>query len=153
MAVELKSFDSRILGESPEVRRLSPPNAPYYLPIREHGGILPIKKGGESMGARGASLRVLSYTPGTKTNQKNPKLSPRQRFITIEFDYPPADKETAIIEHEAAVSADIAGQLALLGEKVRNLKASGLEEGVSTRLLIYAGELVCQGAEPRRAAT
>ena len=41
----------------------------------------------------------------------------------------------------------------MLGEKVRNLKASGLEEGVSTRLLIYAGELIGQGIEPRRAAT
>jgi nitric oxide reductase NorQ protein len=36
---------------------------------------------------------------------------------------------------------------------VRNLKASGLEEGVSTRLLIYAGELIRQGIAPRRSAT
>jgi nitric oxide reductase NorQ protein len=47
----------------------------------------------------------------------------------------------------------MATQLAQLGEKVRNLKASGLEEGVSTRLLIYAGELMRQGIAPRRAAT
>ena len=47
----------------------------------------------------------------------------------------------------------MAHQLATLGEKVRNLKASGLEEGVSTRLLIYAGELIRQGIPPRRAAT
>jgi nitric oxide reductase NorQ protein len=33
------------------------------------------------------------------------------------------------------------------------LKASGLEEGVSTRLLIYAGELIRQGIAARRAAT
>ncbi len=47
----------------------------------------------------------------------------------------------------------MADQLAILGEKVRHLKASGLEEGVSTRLLIYAGELIRQGISPRRAAT
>jgi nitric oxide reductase NorQ protein len=47
----------------------------------------------------------------------------------------------------------MAMQLAVLGEKVRNLNASGLEEGVSTRLLIYAGELIRQGIAPRRAAT
>lgn len=41
--------------------------------------------------------------------------------------------------------------LAKLGEKVRHLKASGLEEGVSTRLLIYAGQLIRQGVPPRRA--
>ena len=73
--------------------------------------------------------------------------------MTIEFTYPPAEKEVDIIAHEAGVDRDMALQLALLGEKVRNLKASGLEEGVSTRLLIYAGELIRQGITPRRAAT
>jgi len=73
------------------------------------------------------------------------KHSTRQRFVTIEFTYPPADKEVEIIAHEAGVEQDIAHQLAVLGEKVRHLKASGLEEGVSTRLLIYAGELIRQG--------
>src|SRR5229473_597037 len=76
-----------------------------------------------------------------------------KRFVTIEFTYPPADKEVEIIAHEAGVDQDIAHQLAVLGEKVRHLKASGLEEGVSTRLLIYAGELIRQGIAPRRAAT
>ncbi len=42
-------------------------------------------------------------------------------------------------------------ELAKLGEKVRNLRDQGLEEGVSTRLLIYAGQLMVQGVEPRRA--
>ena len=41
--------------------------------------------------------------------------------------------------------------LAKLGEKVRHLKASGLEEGVSTRLLVYAGQLIGRGV-PARAA-
>ena len=35
MPVELKTFDSRILGEAPEVRRLSPADAPFYLPIAD----------------------------------------------------------------------------------------------------------------------
>ncbi len=96
---------------------------------------------------------MISYNPGYQSIQKNLKHSTRQRFVTIEFDYPPAEKETEIIRHEAGVDEDIAGQLALLGEKVRNLKASGLEEGVSTRLLIYAGELIGQGISPRRAET
>ena len=54
---------------------------------------------------------------------------------------------------EAGIDRDTAMDLALLGEKVRHLKASGLEEGVSTRLLIYAGELIRQGIAPRRAST
>jgi len=96
---------------------------------------------------------VISYNPGYQSIQKNLKHSTRQRFITIEFNYPPAEKEVEIIAHEAGVSHDMAYQLALLGEKVRHLKASGLEEGVSTRLLIYAGDLIQQGISPRRAAT
>ena len=42
--------------------------------------------------------------------------------------------------------------LAVIGERVRNLKQHGFEEGVSTRLLIYAGNLIATGIEARRAA-
>ena len=46
---------------------------------------------------------------------------------------------------------ETAMDLAKVGEKVRHLKATGLEEGVSTRLLIYAGLLIGSGISPRRA--
>ena len=45
--------------------------------------------------------------------------------------------------------ADTTLQLAQLGEKVRNLKEHGLGEGASTRLLIYAGQLITQGITPQ----
>jgi len=122
-------------------------------PLSDHRRILPIEKRGETIEAHDGFLLVISYNPGYQSIQKNLKHSTRQRFVTIEFTYPPADKEVAIIAHEAGVENDIAMQLAVLGEKVRHLKASGLEEGVSTRLLIYAGELIRQGISPRRAAT
>jgi nitric oxide reductase NorQ protein len=61
------------------------------------------------------------------------------------------DLEAQIVEHEAGVDKDTAYQLAKLGEKVRNLKEHGLGEGASTRLLIYAGQLIAQGIAPRRA--
>ena len=38
-----------------------------------------------------------------------------------------------------------------LGQKIRNLKEQGLEEGASTRLLIYAGKMITQGISSRRA--
>ena len=41
--------------------------------------------------------------------------------------------------------------LARLGEKIRNLQEHGLQESASTRLLIYAGRLIVEGIEPRRA--
>ena len=34
---------------------------------------------------------------------------------------------------------------------MRNLREHGLHEGVSTRLLVYAAQLVGRGIEPRRA--
>jgi nitric oxide reductase NorQ protein len=71
--------------------------------------------------------------------------------MSIEFGYPPRDLEATIIGHEAGVSDAIAMELAKLGEKVRHLKEHGLAEGVSTRLLIYAGKLIHQGITPRRA--
>ena len=122
-------------------------------PLSDHRRILPIEKRGETIEAHDGFLLVISYNPGYQSIQKNLKHSTRQRFVTIEFTYPPADKEVEIIAHEAGVEQDIAMQLAVLGEKVRHLKASGLEEGGSTRLLIYAGELIRQGIAPRRAAT
>jgi nitric oxide reductase NorQ protein len=122
-------------------------------PLSDHRRILPIEKRGETIEAHVGFLLVISYNPGYQSIQKNLKHSTRQRFVTIEFNYPPADKEVEIIAHESGVDRDMAWQLATLGEKVRHLKASGLEEGVSTRLLIYAGELIGQGIAPRRAAT
>ena len=122
-------------------------------PLSDHRRILPIEKRGEVLAAHEGFLLVISYNPGYQSIQKNLKHSTRQRFVTIEFNYPPAEKETNIIAHEAGVDQNCADQLALLGEKVRNLKSSGLEEGVSTRLLIYAGELIRNGIAPRRAAT
>ena len=114
-------------------------------PLSDHRRILPIEKRGETLEAHVGFLLVISYNPGYQSIQKNLKHSTRQRFVTIEFNYPPAEKEVEIIAHEAGVDRDMAMQLAVLGEKVRNLKASGLEEGVSTRLLIYAGELIRPG--------
>ena len=49
------------------------------------------------------------------------------------------------------MDAESAWKLAKLGEKVRNLKEHGLQEGASTRLLIYAGKLISRGIPPRRA--
>jgi nitric oxide reductase NorQ protein len=82
---------------------------------------------------------------------KDLKPSTRQRFVALEFGYPPRDKEAEIIAHEGGVHLDVALNLAHLAERVRELKASGLEEGVSARLLVYAAQLIASGMAPRRA--
>ena len=79
------------------------------------------------------------------------KHSTRQRFVSIEFNPPEPEIEKQIIQHESGVDSGIAESLAKLGEKIRNLKEQGLEEGASTRLLIYAGKMIAQGISPRRA--
>jgi len=61
-----------------------------------------------------------------------------------------------IVDRKIEQRDDILEQLdrfgATIGERVRNLKQHGFEEGVSTRLLIYAGELIRGGIDPRRSA-
>ncbi len=82
---------------------------------------------------------------------KDLKPSTRQRFIAIDFDYPDEQGEADIIVHESGADRNIAAELAILGAKVRNLKHHGFDEGVSTRLLVYAGQLIAGGIEPIRA--
>ncbi len=120
-------------------------------PLTDHRRILPVEKRGELLEAADGFLLILSYNPGYQSALKDLKHSTRQRFVSIEFDYPPRDIEAEIVQHESGCSADDAMQLAMLGEKVRNLREHGLGEGASTRLLIYAGKLMSQGIPPRRA--
>ncbi len=120
-------------------------------PLTDHRRILPIEKKGEVIEANDGFLMVISYNPGYQSTLKEIKLSTRQRFVAIEFGYPPLDLETNIIKHESGISETLAWELARIGEKVRNLKEYHLQEGVSTRLLIYAGKLIAQGVTPRRA--
>ena len=120
-------------------------------PLTDYRRLLPIEKLGQVVEADDGFLLVISYNPGYQSALKDLKHSTRQRFISIEFDYPPRDRELEIIMHEAGCDRATANDLAKLGEKVRNLKEHGLGEGVSTRLLIYAGRLIAQGIPARRA--
>ncbi|HJU06183.1 MAG TPA: CbbQ/NirQ/NorQ/GpvN family protein [Nitrospiraceae bacterium] len=120
-------------------------------PLSDDRRLLPIDKKGQVIEAVDDFLLVISYNPGYQSVLKDLKQSTKQRFMAIEFTYPPAAIEAQILEREACVEKDIAQRLVKLGEKVRNLRNHGLEEGVSTRLLIYAGELIRKGVPPSRA--
>ena len=120
-------------------------------PLTDHRRILPVEKRGELLEAADGFLLVLSFNPGYQSALKDLKHSTRQRFVAVEFNPAPRDIEAEIVAHEAGIDAAMAGQLAKLGEKVRNLREHGLGEGASTRLLIYAGKLIAQGIAPRRA--
>jgi nitric oxide reductase NorQ protein len=120
-------------------------------PLTDHRRLLPIDKRGEVIEAHKGFLLVLSYNPGYQSALKDLKHSTRQRFMALEFNAPTAELEARIVEHESGASPQISLALAKLGEKVRNLKDHGLQEGVGTRLLIYAGKLINNGIAPRRA--
>jgi nitric oxide reductase NorQ protein len=120
-------------------------------PLTDYRRLLPIEKRSQVLEAAEGFLLVISYNPGYQSALKDLKHSTRQRFVSIEFDYPPREQEAEIIAHESDVPARIASDLAKLGEKVRNLREHGLAEGVSTRLLVYAGKLMKKGIPARDA--
>ncbi len=120
-------------------------------PLTDHRRILPVEKTGNIIEADDRFLLCISYNPHYQSALKDLKHSTRQRFISIEFDYPPIDVETEIVAKESGCSEERAHALARLGDKIRNLREHGLAEGASTRLLIYAGRLMTHGIAPRRA--
>jgi nitric oxide reductase NorQ protein len=119
--------------------------------LTDHRRILPVEKMGTILSAHENFLLVISYNPGYQNVLKDLKPSTRQRFIAIDFDYPEPDKEATIIAHESGVDISLASELAMLGSKVRHLRHHGFDEGVSTRLLVYAGQLMVRGVAPTRA--
>lgn len=120
-------------------------------PLTDHRRTLTIDKLGEVIEASDGFLLVVSYNPGYQNAMKDLKHSTRQRFVALEFDFPDEERETRIIAHESGVDEKNAELLARLGNKIRNLREHGLEEGASTRVLIYAGRLIKEGISPRRA--
>src|SRR3954452_5013024 len=121
-------------------------------PLTDDRRRLPIEKRGTRLEAPPDFMLVVSYNPGYQSILKDMKQSTRQRFIAIEFDYPPPEMETEIVAREGGVDEGTARDLVMIGQKVRNLRGHGLEEGVSTRLLIYAAQLIALGIPPVDAA-
>jgi len=119
--------------------------------LTDHRRVLPIEKKAEVLAAHEDFQLVISYNPGYQSVVKDLKPSTRQRFVSLEFDYPDVAAETQIVAAESGVDAENAERLARIGEKTRHLRERGFEEGVSTRLLVYAGQLMAGGIAPRRA--
>ena len=119
--------------------------------LTDHRRLLPLEKRGEVLRAHPDFFLVVSYNPGYQSTLKDLKHSTRQRFMSIDFDYPPQILEQKIIERESRVEAPLAASLAQLGSEVRHLDQQNLLEGPSTRLLVHAGRLIAQGIVPRRA--
>jgi len=117
-------------------------------PLTDARRVLPLEKKNELVSAHPDFQLVISYNPGYQSILKDLKQSTKQRFGALDFGYPVRDVEIEIVSHEAGIGPDLAAKLVTVAERARNLKGHGLEEGISTRMLIYAGSLIAQGAEP-----
>ena len=120
-------------------------------PLADDRRALPIEKTGELLVAPNEFCLAISYNPGYQSVLKDLKQSTRQRFVSIEFNYPLADLETEIIVRESGLDATMAGRLVKFAGMTRNLKGNGLEEGASTRLLVHAAKLMVSDIDPRAA--
>jgi len=120
-------------------------------PLTDDRRILPIERTGETLEAPANFMLVVSYNPGYQNALKTLKPSTRQRFLALQFNFPPADAETEIVAAESGIDADTAQRLVALGARLRTLAKQDLEEAVSTRLLVYAAKLLVGGMSPMAA--
>lgn len=121
-------------------------------PLADHRRQLPIERLGVTLDAAPGFGLVVSYNPGYQSVLKDLKDSTRQRMVAIEFGFPAADVEEAIVAHEAGVDDATAAELVRFGHAIRRLETGGLREVASTRVLIAAGRLVAEGLTMREAA-
>ena len=84
---------------------------------------------------------------------KDLKQSTKQRFGAMDFDYPEESIEINIVSKESGVDSVTAEKLVHIAQRARNLKGHGLDEGISTRLLVYSGQLIAKGVEPIKACS
>ncbi len=117
-------------------------------PLTDARRVLPLEKKNELVHAHPDFQLVISYNPGYQSILKDLKQSTKQRFGALDFSYPARDIEIEIVTHESGIGPETAAKLVTIAERARNLKGHGLEEGISTRMLIYAGSLIGQGVEP-----
>ncbi len=122
-------------------------------PLTDHRRTLPLDKKGELIEAHPDFQLVISYNPGYQSLMKDLKQSTKQRFGGLDFDYPEAELEAAIVTKESGVDKAIAEKLVQIAHRARNLKGHGLDEGISTRLLVYAGQLISKGVDPEAACS
>jgi nitric oxide reductase NorQ protein len=114
-------------------------------PLTDYRRMLPIDKTGETVEAAPGFQLVVSYNPGYQRMLKDMKPSTRQRFVALDFEFPPPEREVAIVLREGGGDPAVAHALVALGQRLRGLRDRGLAEVPSTRLLIAAAHLIASG--------
>lgn len=116
-------------------------------PLADDRRILPIDRTGETLEAPPNFMLVVSYNPGYQNLLKGLKPSTRQRFVSMRFDFPAAEREQSILIGETGCDGDLARRLVGIAKAFRALKDRDLEEVASTRLLVYAATLIKSGCD------
>lgn len=114
-------------------------------PLTDDRRLLPLDRTGELLRAPAEFMLVVSYNPGYQNVLKQLKPSTRQRFVAIEFGFPPPELERRVVAEESGLPDAKVQPLILLAGRLRALKGHDLEEGVSTRLLVYCATLMGAG--------
>ncbi|MEM9579271.1 MAG: CbbQ/NirQ/NorQ/GpvN family protein [Pseudomonadota bacterium] len=114
-------------------------------PLTDTRRTLMIDRTGEELVAPRGFMLVASYNPGYQNVLKRLKPSTRQRFLSVSFDFPDAETEIAVVASESRLEKGRVAPLVRLAGHIRRLSGMDLEEGVSTRLLIYAATLMAGG--------
>lgn len=120
-------------------------------PLTDHRRVLPLDKKGELVKVHPDFQLVISYNPGYQSLMKDLKQSTKQRFTGLDFDYPPRETEAEIVAKESGLPLSECLKLVAVAERARALKGHGLDEGASTRLLVYAAKLIAEGVAPAEA--
>ena len=100
-------------------------------PLADDRRILPIDRTGETLEAPPNFMLVVSYNPGYQNLLKGLKPSTRQRFVSMRFDFPSAERESSILLGETGCDADLAKRLIGIAKAFRALKDRDLEEVAS----------------------
>ena len=114
-------------------------------PLTDARRTLMIDRTGEELAAPTGFMLVASYNPGYQSVLKRLKPSTRQRFLSLTFDFPKPEVEIAVVARESGLEAGRVAPLVRLAGAIRSLSGMDLEEGVSTRLVIYAATLMAGG--------
>ena len=116
-------------------------------PLTDERRLLPLDKRGELVRAHPNFRLVVSYNPGYQSAAKDMKPSTKQRFGAMDFDFPEAKVETEIVSHEGGVAPELAAKLVAIARQSRALRGRGLDEGISTRMLVHAAQLIAESID------
>ncbi|MGQ4274091.1 CbbQ/NirQ/NorQ/GpvN family protein [Terrihabitans sp. B22-R8] len=116
-------------------------------PVTDDRRTLPLERTGETLEAPPEFMLVASYNPGYQNVLKTLKPSTRQRFVSMQFGFPGLEAEAAIVARESGLAAERCLALVKVADALRNLKGQDLEEGASTRLIVYCATLIRDGLD------